>query len=306
MPLAPHVKNLNTSATDLAEPQEPQKSKKSQKSQKLKTIEISLAILNIWLVYWGVSKLAAKEGEKYVIPVKCILKPAMTPKPALPVDETKLLDLVFIGTTAFQYLAKQKDVEIFAISMQDIKNELNVISMKDIKYQLNKMAKTPTNPKTIIPKEYHKFLDVFSKKALDTLSLHSKYNQQISLLEKYKDHSNSPFSKMSKPKLQFMKKFLDEHLKKGFIKTSSAPCSLQIMLAAKPGGGIRFCIDYKRLNKLTKENAYLIPLIEETLAQLKNVKVFTKIDICQAFHKFRMATDSENYTTFASQFSAFK
>ena len=180
--------------------------------------------------------------------------------------ETKLLDLAFISAAPFQYLAKQKDVEIFAVSMRDIKNELNVILMKNIEYQLNKMAKTPTNPKTVVPEEYHKFLDIFSKEASDTLSPHSKYDHQIHLLEGYRDHGNSLLSKMSEPKLQFVKKFPEEHLKKRFIEASSAPYSSCIMLAVKPGGGIRFCVNYRRLNELTKKDTYPIPLIEKTLA----------------------------------------
>ena len=111
---------------------------------------------------------------------------------------------------------------------------------------------------------------------------------------------------MSEPKLQFVKKFLEEHLKKRFIKASSASSLSQIMLAAKPGGGIRFCIDYRHLNELTKKNVYSIPLIKETLTQLKNAKIFTKINICQAFHKLRMTADSEDLTTFVLQFGAFK
>ena len=221
-------------------------------------------------------------------------------------DKTKLLDLAFISAVSFQYLTKQKDVKISAVSMQDIKNELNAILIKDIKYQLNKTVRTLTNPKTMIPKEYHKFFNVFSKEAFDTLSSHSKYDYQIRLLESYKDHGNSPFSKISEPKLQFVKKFLEEHLKKSFIEASNVPCSSRIMLAAKPGRGIRFCVDYKRLNKLTKKDAYSILLIEETLAQLKNVKVFTKIDIQQAFYKLRMVADSKDLTIFALQFGAFK
>ena len=70
-------------------------------------------------------------------------------------------------------------MEIFAVSMQDIKNELNVISIKNIKYQLNKTAKALTGPKTVVLKEYHEFLDVFSKEALDTLLPYSKYDHQI-------------------------------------------------------------------------------------------------------------------------------
>ena len=78
------------------------------------------------------------------------------------------------------------------------------------------------------------------------------------------------------------------------------------MLAAKPREGISFCINYRCLNKLTKKDAYPIPLIEKTLAQLKNAKVFIKINIRQAFHKLRTAADLEDYTTFASRFGAFK
>ena len=299
MLLPPHVENPTTSATAPAEPQ------KSKKLKKLKPIKIPPAIPGVRPAYQGVSKLADSEGEKYVVPAKCILQPAMTSKP-VPSIEAKPLDLAFIDAAPFQYLVKQKDVKIFVVSMQDIENELNAILMKDIEYQLNKTAKAPTDPKTMVPEEYHKFLDVFSKEASDTLSPHSKYNHQIRLLEGYKDYGNSPLSKMFESKLQFVKKFLEKHLKKGFIEASSAFCSLCIMLAAKPGGGIRFCVNYRRLNELTKKDAYPIPLIKEILAQLKNAKVFTKIDIRQAFHKLRMVADSEDLTTFALRFGAFK
>ena len=172
MPLALHVENSSTSVTVLAEPQEPQKSKKSKK-----LIEISLAIPGIRLAYQAVSKLADSKGEKYIVLAKRILKSATISKPKVElVDKTKPLDLAFIGAALFQYLAKQKDVKIFAVSMQDIENELNAILMKNIEYQLNKTAKAPTDPKTVVLKEYHEFLDVFSKKASDTLSPHSKYD----------------------------------------------------------------------------------------------------------------------------------
>lgn len=106
--------------------------------------------------------------------------------------------------------------------------------MRDIEYQLEKTTKTPTDPKTVVPEEYHEYLDVFSKEASDTLSEHSKYDHRIRFLEGYKDHGNSPLRAMSEPKLQFVKKFVEEHLKKGFIEASSAPCSSPIMLAVKP------------------------------------------------------------------------
>ena len=99
MLLAPHMENPTTSATA---PAEPQKSKMSKKSKESKPIKIPSAIPGVWSVYQGVSKLADSKGEKYVLPAKRILKPATIPKPkAKLVNETKLLDIVFIGAALF-------------------------------------------------------------------------------------------------------------------------------------------------------------------------------------------------------------
>ena len=205
------------------------KAKNSKNSKKLNAIETPQIIPGMGPTYRGISKLADSEKKKYVVPAKCILKLATIPKLKVELaDDTKPINLAFIERASFTYLAKQKDVEIFAISM------------KDIEYQFEKATKTLTNLKTVILKKYHKFLDVFLKKASDTLSKHSKYDHRIRFLESYKDHGNSLLRAMSEPKLQFVKKFMEEHLKKEFIKASSAPCSSPIMLAVKPGGNAWF------------------------------------------------------------------
>ena len=296
MSLASHVDNPTTSSAAPAEPQNMHtKAKNLKNSKKSNTIETPHVIPGMRPIYQGVNKLADSEKEKYVVPAKHILKPAIILKPKVELaDKTKPIDLAFIRGALFTYLVKQKDVEIFAISM------------RDIEYQLEKATKTSTDLKTVVLEEYHKFLNIFSKEVSDTLSEHSKYDHRIRFLEGYKDHGNSPLRVMSEPKLQFVKKFMEEHLKKGFIKASSAPCSSLIMVAVKLGGNVRFCVDYRKLNKLTVKDAYPISLIEETLTQLKNTKVFTKIDIRQAFYKLQIAADSEDYTTFSCRFGTFK
>ena len=111
---------------------------------------------------------------------------------------------------------------------------------------------------------------------------------------------------MSPEELDAIKRYLDSHLAKGFIQASSASYSSPVLFVKKPGGEIRFCVDYKRLNAITKKDRYPIPLIEEILAQLKSAKYFTKIDICQVFYQIRMSEDSEELTTFLTRFGAFK
>lgn len=78
-----------------------------------------------------------------------------------------------------------------------------------------------------------------------------------------------------------------------FIEASSALCSPPFLLAKKHGDGVRFCVDYRKSNDLTKKDAYPIPIIEETLAQLKHARYFTKIGIRQVFHKLRLAVNSD-------------
>ena len=137
------------------------------------------------------------------------------------------------------------------------------------------------------------------------MSVHSKHNHVIRLLSE-KDHGQATLRPISNERLIFVKKFLEDNLKKGFIEASSASCSSPIMLAVKLESGICFCIDYQKLNELTKKYAYPIPLITETLAQLSHARVFIKIDIWQAFHKLCMAAELEDLTTMITQFGAYK
>ena len=49
-----------------------------------------------------------------------------------------------------------------------------------------------------------------------------------------------------------------------------------------------------------------MPLIDETINQISNAKIFTKLDIWQAFHKIRMDPKSEELTTFYTRYRAYK
>jgi hypothetical protein len=58
-----------------------------------------------------------------------------------------------------------------------------------------------------------------------------------------------------------LRKYLDEYLDKGFIKVSLLPIAVLVIFVKKPGGDLRFYIDYWALNAVTVKNRYLIPLI---------------------------------------------
>jgi hypothetical protein len=111
---------------------------------------------------------------------------------------------------------------------------------------------------------------------------------------------------MSEEELRVVKEYLVENLAKGFIELSQAPWAAPIIFVKKTNGGLRFCIDFQQLNNLIKKNKYPIPLIEETLARISYTKIFTKLDIRQAFYRIRMDAATEELTSFRIRYDQYK
>jgi hypothetical protein len=73
--------------------------------------------------------------------------------------------------------------------------------------------------------------------------------------------------------------YITTYLSKGFIAISLVPYAALILFIKKPGSGIRFCIDYRKLNIITKKDAYLILFIKEILVVLNGTVIISKLDI---------------------------
>jgi hypothetical protein len=78
---------------------------------------------------------------------------------------------------------------------------------------------------------------------------------------------------------EVLDKFLDEHLKKKYITTSNLDYASPFFFVKKKDGKLRPVQDYRAINKYTKRNMYLLPLIKEIIAQIRDVDWFTKFDI---------------------------
>ena len=77
---------------------------------------------------------------------------------------------------------------------------------------------------------------------------------------------------MSLQKLDTVKRYLDLYLAKGFIQANLAPYLSPVFFVKKSSREIQFCVDYQRLNAITKKDQYPISLIKKTLAPLKDAK----------------------------------
>ncbi|EAL23701.1 hypothetical protein CNBA3480 [Cryptococcus deneoformans B-3501A] len=157
----------------------------------------------------------------------------------------------------------------------------------------------------IVPKEYHQYLDVFDKKSADTLPEHRSFDHHIPL-EEGKNPPFGPIYNLSEKELEALREYLDENLKKGFIRPSKSPARAPILFVKKKDGSLRMCVDYRGINKITIKNRYPLPLITELLDRLKSAKVFTKIDLRGAYNLLRIKAGEEWKTAFRTRYGHFE
>ena len=97
-----------------------------------------------------------------------------------------------------------------------------------------------------------------------------------------------------------------ENLKKGFIVNSSSTFASPTLFVKKANGDLRFCVDYRKLNSLTRNDPFPIPRIDELVTRVAKARIFTKLDIRAAFNRIRMDPGSEEYTTFRTRYGLYK
>ena len=69
-----------------------------------------------------------------------------------------------------------------------------------------------------------------------------------------------------------------------------------LVVTEKPNGKLRVCIDPQRLNTALKRSHYPLPVIEDILPELADVKVFSKADLKDGFLQIQLDEDSSKLT----------
>lgn len=89
-------------------------------------------------------------------------------------------------------------------------------------------------------------------------------------------------------------------LNHGVISPSKSPYASPIVMVRKKDGSQRFCIDYRRLNAITKTEACTMPAIVEALRDLGTARVFSTLDLRSGYWQIPLEEASKQYTAFAT------
>ena len=93
---------------------------------------------------------------------------------------------------------------------------------------------------------------------------------------------------MPPAELKELKAQLNELLDKGFIRPNISPWGAPLLFVRKKDGSLRMCINYRQLNKVSINNKYPIPMIDELFDQLQGASQFSKIDLRSGYHQLRV------------------
>lgn len=113
----------------------------------------------------------------------------------------------------------------------------------------------------------------------------------------------------SPAKLAALKTYIEDLLRIGAIRPSNAENASQCLLVIKKNTTkLRFCIDFRELNDITKVDQWVIPNIGELLQRLgaKRYKYFAVMDLTQGYYQAPLSEASRIYTAFTSAFGIFE
>ncbi len=140
------------------------------------------------------------------------------------------------------------------------------------------------------------YCDVFAQSEHDT----GLYNgpEMVRLNTGNHPPISSPPYRKSHSERKIIQKHIQGLLEKGIIRESTSDWASPVLLVSKPDGGVRLCIDYRRLNQVLKDDKFPMGRLDDLFDSLYGAEYFSKLDIQAGFYNFQIHPDDREKTAF--------
>ena len=95
-------------------------------------------------------------------------------------------------------------------------------------------------------------------------------------------------------------KEVSKMLNAGVIEPSSSPWAAPVVLVRKKDGTIRYCIDYRKLNDVTKKDSYPLPRIDDSLDVLGKANYFSTLDLASGYWQIQLTDEAKEKSAFCT------
>ena len=179
-------------------------------------------------------------------------------------------------------------------------NEITIRSVKvsdKVKGVRNRPYTVPGSDDPALNELLNRYTDIFASHEGD-LGYTEVIQHQIPLIQD--KPVAQPYRRLPPSHYSEVKEHLNDLLKRGIITTSTSPYAAPIVVVRKKSGEIRLCCDYRKLNSITRKDAFPLPRIDECLDALGGAKFFSTLDLASGYHQVAMHPDDQHKTAFIS------
>ena len=99
---------------------------------------------------------------------------------------------------------------------------------------------------------------------------------------------------------------LSSMLEAGVTEPLNSPWSSPVVMVGKKVGSLKFCVDYRRLNKVTRKDTFPLPRVDDPLDQIGQSKYFTTLELASGYWQIRISPGSREKTAFVTPYGLFQ
>ncbi|GFW01229.1 retrovirus-related Pol polyprotein from transposon 412 [Trichonephila clavipes] len=210
--------------------------------------------------------------------------------------DTTYQHAVYVADIADPFILGLDFLKEHGFTLDFNKNELRSIHEEVTIFKIEHRTES-IRQKSSAERLFQEFEDVFSRNSSDI--------GHTTVTQHRIDTADHPPIKQHPRRLPFAKQeevgtLLREMQENDIIEPSSSPWASPIVLVRKKDGSTRFCVDYRKLNDVTKKDSYPLPRIDDTLDTLSGHKWFSTLDLKSGYWQVEIHPEDREKTAFTS------
>jgi hypothetical protein len=171
----------------------------------------------------------------------------------------------------------------------------------------HKYAQENEKEEVKLPDEFKKHVALFSDEEASKFPPSYEWDHKIELTENAPASFNCKVYPMSKKEQEAEDKFLDENLAKGYIVPSDSPYGFStFMVPKKDSNEMRYIIDYRPLNAITRKDVTPLPNLAQCIEDLQGMELFSKFNVRWGYNNIQIRETDQWKSAFKTHRGLYK